>query len=905
LETLRVIGVLSHRGGRRVAVIVRPVDRALAVLRLGLIPVAVFAASVPTLGATVGLTGPLKGWPLALTGITVVLVYILLLQTEPVGGRVDLLFARLRRRVTIACHPEALSSHEGARAACWLTPQALRGPLFDYEAQSDAVRTLTGACRQQEPGQYWFLEGRSGSGKTRTALLFVQALVRDLGLLEFGNRSCIYDFGESDSVQDALLESLGTSRHDRAVVLVDNFHLVRPDVLRGLTTRLIRGSSPLSERLLLFLARPADAWNLSPRSEVLLVSAAKTAHRHLKLTAPPAESIARSLSEFDPVASQLVWDLQDNPVASAPQLYLAQVIARNRPTPGEVSTILGLLEGEAVDATALHLVRALAVVSALSMQSGEFSRRAFRRAVRIVEDGGSPRSAIARGGGMTATLRRLRRIGVISRSLSRPSRYVFHEAIAKLCIDRLSTLPAFEIPFTVVGQQRLGELLSGGSSVTAWLIAVEVGAQQAAQASFDAAMANGPYTRMLRCLLRARARYELSAPLRLQLAILLDRTGDFAASRREFTDDLMRTLSPASELSAMFAASRLEASHDERSAAGLELLLSNPERLVVIVGEYWELHIAAHHGSFASRKLLELATEALGLLGSRPSHWLNYSIGRMHFDSLRHHYLEGGLPVGLLASPERRALAAHLRTQLASYEAFEILYTKAHLVGHVLLPQLGLYLEPVTAEQTALAGIRQRDTATLDDLVSAAQGLYRYAQAQFSQYGDREATYLQADVLNADMIETGCNLDGLEVRLREYQRFIADTGFRDIASYPHLYYLRWHMLQYYRTLAYAATPAPESADEHLAAAWRHLRQIIELDTEVGNEYGLTRAKLLRVLLGWVREQPATRELTSLAAQMRERGYMREATLLEYLAGRQPLPIAELHRVLRFYPFVGQ
>ena len=341
------------------------------------------------------------------------------------------------------------------------------------------------------------------------------------------------------------------------------------------------------------------------------------------------------------------------------------------------------------------------------------------------------------------------------------------------------------------------------------------------------------------------------------------------------------------------------------STAGLELLLANPERLVVIVGEYWELHIAAHRGSFASWKLLELATKALGLLRSRESHWLNYSLGRMYFDSLRHHYLEGGLPVGLLASPERRALAAHLRTRLASYEAFEILYTKAHLVGHVLLPQLGLYLEPVTAEQAALAGIKQRDCATVDDLVIATQRLYQYARAQFSQYGDREATYLQADILNAEMIETGCNLDGLEVRLREYQRFIVDTGFPDIASYPHLYYLRWHMLQYYRGLAYAATPGPASADEHLAAAWRHLRQIIELDTEVGNEYGLMRAMLLSVLLGWVLEPPETRDLTFLAAQMQKRGYMREATLLGHLAGRQPLPIAELHRVFRFYPFVGQ
>lgn len=896
----------GHRGPWRVAVVVRPLDRALGVLRLGLIPLVVLGASLPTLQAIDGtFGGPSRGWALGATGVAVALAYVVLLQTQPVASRFDLVFARVRRRVTMACHPEVAGSHEEARIACWLTPEVLRAPLFRYEEQHDAVLALLDACREGPPGQYWFLEGRSGTGKTRSALMLVQALVRDLNLLQFGNRSYLYDFGDSESAQDALLRWLGTARHDHAVVLVDNFQLVRADVLRELTSRLVDQAAPRPERLVLFLTRPPDAWNLSPASEVRLVSAAKAVKHHLELTGPPSASIARSLSAFDTTGSQLIWDLQDDLVATAPQLHLAQVIARNGAIPAEVAKILGLLAGDVDDAAALDLVHVLAVVTALSMHRGAFSARDFRRAVRSAWGGVLPRRALVQSLRMRATLRRLRRLGLISRSHRRGARYEFHEAIAKLCIDRLSTLPAFQIPFTVVGRSRLGELLSSGDALTGWLTAVEVGAQETAAASFDTAMANGPYTRMLRCLRRAGARYPLSAPLRLQLAVLLDRTGDFAASREEFTDDLVRSLDPSSELAVIFATTRLEASHDRDAAAGLELLAGHPDRMVRIVGEYWKLHVAAHDGRFASRELLDLATEALGLLGSRESHWLTYSIGRMHFDSLRHHYLEGGIPAGAVADPARRKLGAHLRTRLATYEAMDTLYTRAHLVGHVLLPQLALLFEPVTSEQAALAGVTPQDVATVDALVATAQRLYRHAQDQFAQVGDREATYLQADVMNAEMMDTTSDLDALKVRLHEYERFIIGTGFIDIASYPHLFFLRWNMLKYYRVLATTAPSTPTAVDEHLAAAQRHLGEIIQLDTEAGNEYGLMRAKLLAILLGWVKEPPPAQELTSLSAQMAGCGYRREERLLSHLAGRGALPILELEAFFRFYPFVGQ
>ena len=68
---------------------------------------------------------------------------------------------------------------------------------------------LLEACADTAGGQYWFVEGESGSGKTRLALLLVQALVRDPKLFELGNRCFLYDFSDADTVQDHLLRRAG------------------------------------------------------------------------------------------------------------------------------------------------------------------------------------------------------------------------------------------------------------------------------------------------------------------------------------------------------------------------------------------------------------------------------------------------------------------------------------------------------------------------------------------------------------------------------------------------------------------------------------------------------------------------------------------------------------------------
>src|SRR5207248_5286377 len=122
--------------------------------------------------------------------------------------------------------------------------------------------------------------------------------------------------------------------------------------------------------------------------------------------------------------------------------------------------------------------------------------------------------------------------------------------------------------------------------------------------------------------------------------------------------------------------------------------------------------------------------------------------------SLRHHYLEGAAPPSELASARRQAIGRHLRERITTFEALDLLYRKAHLVGHVLLPQLAIFSRAISREDAVIADLDRRDATSVDSLVGAALSLYRRATEEFAQYGAREASYLQAEILNLEMIAT-------------------------------------------------------------------------------------------------------------------------------------------------------
>jgi hypothetical protein len=891
-------------GDGRVVIVVRPLDRTLNLLRLLLIPALMVAVSLPItrllFGSVVG--GP-SGWVLL---SVVVGAYLVLMQLETVRGKVDGAFARMRRYVALACNHDEVKHEKRLSGACHLTPQVFRVPLFEYDAQTAAVSALADACRSAEPGRYWFVEGESGSGKTRTAFRLIQTLARDRRLCALANRCFLYDFGESELTQDDLIRRLGTPRHDGAVVFVDNFQLVRADTLSALTSRLLNRAGNPPEQLLLFLSRPGDAWNLSPRADVRLLAEAKAATRYFKLDGASSGVVTRFVSEFDRGASEMLRNLEDKRVASAAQLHLAQVIARQKSAPSEAVAMMRMLEGESKLAASPTLTRVLAVASALSVHRGTFSKSEFRSAMRAADREHGGRAEVRSAIRAKRTFRRLRRIGIIPKLDTGRSRYLFHEAVAELCIDRLARDPVFGRPFIAVGAMRLQAQLRTKDDLTAWLLAVEIGDDDVIGRKFDAALGRGAYQRMARCLTRARARYELPPEIRLQLAILLDRTGSFQESRAIFRDDVLGDFAASDELAVVLTASRIEASHDRDTPRGIEALRSSSDRLAAIVGDYWELHMAAHCGDFDSAAMGTLANEALALIdGRKAQHWLTYTLGRMHFDSLRHHYLQGGTPTSALASDAHRALDFYLADRLPTYEAMHVLYGRAHLVAHVLLPRLALFAQPATADERVLAGVNASDLDTVTALSETSLRLYRLAQEEFWQYGDREADYLQADVFNAEMIRAEADLDSFLVRLNSYQEFIESTGFDAIYSYPHFYFFRWCMLKHYQGLFDAEQSDPRAAGHYRDRASGHLARMIELDSVANNRYGLRRAELLRLLLRAAAETVQPASWMALAEEMTMTGYHFEERLARHLANKPNLTHVELREIFRFYPFVHQ
>jgi hypothetical protein len=894
-------------------IVVKPLDRALVLLRFGLIPLIAVCVSLPAISSALDGTAPRGGNVLiGLAGPLVAVAYLLLLQMDSVGGQVDRVVALVQRRIAAACDHDYGSTHKERGIACRLTPEIFHAPLFRYEAQTEVVSDLARACGERDSGRFWFVEGRGGSGKTRTALRLVQALIRDTQLFEYGCRCYLYDLSRYPSVQTELVRKLRRGRLAQAVVMVDNFHLVAATELQELTDLLVDRRESRPARLLVFFTRPGDAWNLGPGTDIRLLSEAKAAGCYVKLGGPQARVVEDGISKIDERASELVASLRKNGTASAAQLHLAQVIARNGSVPPDVLATIHLVLGTKGESEpSAHLVALLAVLAGLSVHRGSFSRSELRKAIRLVAQevgDAKPLGTLQ----LRASFRRLRRVGLVARVNSESPRYLFHEELAELCIDQLAHSLAlaaplretFESSLRVVAGKRLEALLAPGCAVEAWLVATEMGDQDELADRFEAALADGAMKRMLPCLRRAEKRYALTPSQRLQLAILLDRTGEFAESRVVFADDRLHEVAPSDDLALLLAASRVESNHPSGHERDLQVLLNHRDPLVNLIGEYWGLHVDTHRGRFPADAMLGVAAEALPMVEARGTFWQIHSLGRMQFDSLRAFYLSGRRDFKRLESATRRPIDAYLRKKLPNYEGMHLLYRHAHLIGHLLLPRLALLDQTVDVDAAAFAGLELGRPATVEDLAKAALYYYRRAQDEFWQVGDRESSYLKADVLNAKMIQVGADLPSLKSALSDYRDFIARGNFTTLNGYPHFYYFRWHVLQHYAQLAQGG--GLTAGDEHLNEARRALGKMIACDRGSGNCYGVQRGKLLNVLLEGLDKPFNVSVLEKLMAEIDQLGYGFERDLLAKLVRQEGhASSGEMMDIFRYYPFVHQ
>ena len=892
--------------GGRLALVAWPLDAFFRAARYAGMPVLLLVVGIPLLPTLVEPLGFEPSSPVAVLAVVAVcLVYLAIVRVPSLSDALNKAFSRARRKIRLACGDASMAVAHEPKLICRLLPNDLRAPLFQYDRQRDVVSTLTDSAIDGDNGEFWVVEGPSGSGKTRAAYLLADALIRHPSEFGLAEKVRYFDLAAGSDSDLRAVRALTSSQLDGTITFLDNFHRVGRRAISSLTHTLLDTVAGAQTRLLILLARPTETWKLSPGTDVRLVSEAKDRKRHLALDGAPSEPLRRALAAIDEDLAAHISEVGCDAVATAAQLHLCRLAAANSRTPSratKVGRVLEILGSDAENSQDVILKALLGTICALGMHRGFFTRRQFIRAARLVVSDMARRRRLMARYRLHTSLRDMKRVCFAPWVRTGSGRYVFHEAVAESVIERLIGDASFADAFRTVGMDRLKHDVATDADV-GWMIAAEIGADAELSARFDAAMLSGAFYLMAQTLARVEARRELSESVRMQLGLLHDRTGEFERAREVIGRGLLTEAH--NRRSAEHLAARIEASHDKEALADAATLVKSSDPLIAAAGRYWELHMAAHRGQFAADELGQLCTEMQPSVG-KEDRWAIFTLARAHFDHLRHLYLSGRATPQAISAARDSSASRMLQTTLPIFDAMNTLYVRAHLCAHVVLPRLALERGEVTPLETELLEVDALSLDSAERVAALALSLYRRARDEFWQYGDREARYLDGDVVNAQLMTASHGeLKRAPRSLHGYADYISKTGFADIASLPHLYFVRYHSLCYFEAAGADSGVDGRSADEHYDEARRHVRIARRLDEAVGNAYGVLRSEVFDLFLVAAKHPVSAASVQGLSYRAEQSGYIGLKRALAPVASSKRMTSTEVGTLIRFTPVVHQ
>lgn len=902
------MGLLRPR--ERLRLVVPMLDWILEALKFVLLPVAILSVGYRFLFHVVTISSELNVFAAyGIFAIAICVGYVLLIQTRPAREVLDTVTTSFRRTIVMSCAgvPDRL---DRTWAMCRLACREFSQPRLSYPDQQIVVEQLIEILRASSDSRSNFsvVLGESGYGKTTIAFMLANALIRHRKLSALADRIFYYDLGEGERTQTAILQHLGGIRHWNAVVILDNFHHADARILRLATRHVLDGPGSSAERFLLFLAQPPKTWKAAKGGEARLLSEAKSRCRLFKLRGVNRQSIReddlrRSVRPFmDRIAK-----LNGERIASIAELQVIQMVETTPADARLAADVISLLEAGLHLPTAerSRVTTAIAIAAALSLQRGSFTFRSFARAAYRVCGGRI--SALQQTVQLVGVLFRLARLGVMPRTSLPGKLFVFHEALAIAFRRTLVDDPTFEPAFVAAMRWRLAIGPDRQDPTIQWIGACEMLATNEMSTWFEPALLSGGLHIMATHLEPNWQRISGSQAATFQLGLLLDRCGRFADARRYF-DALRIKLGAGDLLLDRLTLAEVEASHGSDSKVRLLEVAAHGHPEDVIAAEYWLLHLRAHQGEFAPQALVRLAD----VLSARfrpeeiaAKYSLTYLGSRILFDACRQAYLADAIPTSVLSQISRSNLAGTLQRSYPQYRAMTLLYMKAHVLGHLVLPICAIQGRSERESVKFLNLDPQKLTPQV--VLDLARVAYQEAKDEFSISGDRESLYLDADLLNLDICDPKSNLDDVQAKLHDYESFIRDSGFSDIASYAHVYWFRWHVAKRIRLLE-RDQPNLEDVDWHDGEARRRIKLAEVCDHASHNNYGQWRCQLFRVLFACLSPgdpDAAVEELHLLRARATKAGYARDAALLGHLLGGDRLSLLRVRQSLLFHPFVHQ
>lgn len=909
------------RPHERLPLITPALELTLAIVQIVLVPGLAVFAEVSLFTAYIGPKGIVQNNSfLIVTILALFALHLALIRAPAIKAFVENAIGKLKRFAVLSCPwVSASRTPSGWKSACWFIPEEFKQPLFRYDSQQRVVDEIVKrlASEQLDDVRFVYIEGESGKGKTRTIFLLIHSLLKHRKLFDLANRAFLYDMSLGHSTQSALATRLDSIEHENALIFVDNFHRVEPKILKSITQKLLDTPGPNAERLVVILGQPGHAWRIRPTAEVRLVSTARSGSVYFVLGGLPGNFIAEQL--IGQSGSEIwtnTFGHYESQKATVAQLQFAQAITRSkRKELVSVKELVDLIEGTShqTSSAGIDLVRLVAFVTALSLYRGYFTNGDFLRVCWKASSNQPWAAQLVDYIKMWWLLRRLSRLGFVARVTAPNRQFVFHEAMAEHCKDRLETNETFWACFSVGVKSRLAGNEEQEPMIR-WLLSSELHDTRTMEDIFDQALLSGTLSPMVRCLDRNWSHVQDSPVIRYQYAMLLDQVGRFAESRLVFAG-FPRQQIKASALAGRVRLARVEVEHTSDSYAALSEIEQQGDTANTIAAQYWRIHLNAHRGIFRPDELTSIVRRMGQLFHKEDferSHFLVHQAARVFFDAHRHVYLSGERVEERLDRLRRLPIEITLRQHLPQFLAFAILYREAHLLAHEFLPNLVFF--GTSPDFRSLSGKTQTEASiTPRAIVSIAREAYGRAQDEFALYGDREYLYLQADILNLEMLSQALsedwNPETVRLKLIDYEAFIQKTVFADLLSYPAFYFFRWHMLTFFRWLERGdLRHAQDEAEANFQSASKYLAKAVRFDQECGNAYGLWRNNFFTVLIKGLRHANAKAMVASLRefkVEAEKLGYSRDARIVQFLIDHPKITPLDIKQVILFFPFVHQ
>ncbi len=797
---------------------------------------------------------------------------------------------------------------------CWMVPAFYQHPIIEHKEQTHAVNSIIALLESGEGPGYAVISGHSGSGKTLSiARIINQIIVAEK--VKTPRMFLYYDF-QNIQDQDDFIRETGSVLRSNSIVFIDNTHMATPEIVIQLTTYISKKT--YYEIFFVILCQPMESWRVNPDLRIELLNMAESNHRFFSLSGIKNKSVERFLEatgfKINP-AIQMMSDLSYT--ASVSQVALAGSLCMYQEKQNDPRLdLINFLSNPSNngDKKSKDFLLKISVVVSIAIHRGSFQVLDF---VKIISEINKNSSAIRRLYILFSSIRwihLMEKTGIFQKSKTSPTQYILHEKIAEewkdyfFSFDSDSSKYFKEVFFKSVELQLSTRHLSKD---ICWLLAIESGKIDLAEQSFYPALYLSNFNRMLNCLDRNKKAKIANEMMTFQYSVLLDRVGRFTEARNTI-ESVEKEKDPDDPCFIRLALLKIESEHGDDSLQLISSLDKSETDSIRFAANYWRVHINAHKGIFSYETLKSLLLNIQSWSGNSttlPDYQTAYIYSRVLFDGCRHAYLQGQNVTSKIQLLFAQPIVSTIQKLDPQFSAYKSLYTRSHWLGHECLYRcafLGERMEEMVYP-FSISPVEVTEMS-IEELAFFVRDQYKFVQSEFKAIGGREALYLSADILNADLICGDISDNEIERRLREYDKFIKNSGFTEIYSFPHFYKLKWHIIQFCNETIKGFA---DRAKIHLDLACEQCSMFVELDKSAENKYGLWRGSLFRALLLAEYSQKKYKknlnnELARLKKEAEDLGYYRDSNIVGRLLECDLMPnIFNLKNFFTYYPFVHQ